>query len=223
MKVFSQQLSEETLKAFKDHHEKYHKDPRVNDINLHEIDIRTRIFPHHDAWKYVKEICLRHFPKAPDEEIYANYQRQSMPTFMHVDDYGAFREEETWTIIIPMHTDHRLSVVIFKKKFNDNKELQDFVRNFPYENLTKCNNITKKIHLQHTPYNWKKPEDYLADYLELDGVFHYNLGDYVLFDTSNLHVSSNFKIYPEYKHKDLVQIHIGKTPNKGYNPFYKKN
>jgi len=145
-----------------------------------------------------------------------------MPTFMHVDEYGAFREEETWTIIIPMHTDHRLSVVIFKKMFNNNEELKEFVVNFPYESSIKCNNISKEIPLQHTPYNWKKPEDYLADYLELDGVLHYNLGDYVLFDTNQLHVSSNFKIYTEYKHKDLVQIHIGKTSNKGYNPFYRK-
>jgi len=221
MEVFKNEISPHTIEIFKEHYKKYKDDKSVNDINLHEIDIRTRIFPTHKAWDEIKKICIKHFPSITDKEIYANYQRQFKPTFMHVDEYGAYRESDTWTIIIPLHTDTRLSVVIFKKIFNTNEDLQKFIINFPYETEKKCNNISQLVPLQHTPNDWKNPENFLSDYLELDGVFYYNEGDYVLFDTNKLHVTSNFSILPEYKFKDLIQIHIGKSNRKGYDPFYR--
>jgi hypothetical protein len=222
MQIFSNKISEKTINVFRKHYEEYKDDKKVNDINSHGIDIRTRIFPNMEAWEEIKKICVEHFPSVTDQEIYANYQRQSMPTFMHVDEYGTNRSEPTWTIIIPMHTDTRLSVVIFKEIFNSNEDLKNFIKDFTYENSQKKSNISEKIPLQHTPFNYKKENDYLADYLDLDGVFYYKIGDYVLFDTNQLHVTNNFKIYPEYKYKDLIQIHIGKAGKNGYNPFYKK-
>ena len=219
MKIYKNKITDETLQIFRNHYERYKGIKKLNDINSHDIDIRTRIWPEHEAWKEIKKICIEHFPDVKDKEIYANYQRQSKPTFMHVDEYGAFRENPTWTIIIPMHDDPRLSVVIWKKIFNNNDELKNFIMNFPYDTSKKLNNVSEQVALQHTPFNYKQPNEFLSDYVDLDGVFNYRLGDYVFFDTNQLHVTSNFSLLNEYKHKDLVQIHIGTTSNKGYNPY----
>ena len=74
--------------------------------------------------------------------------------------------------------------------------------------------------IDHTPHNYKNPDQYLIDYMDLDGIFEYKLGDYVLFDTNQAHASSNFTTLKEYEHKDLVQIHIGKSPATGHDPYF---
>ena len=218
MQVFSNKISETTLDIFRKHHEMFANDKKLNDINSHNIDIRTLMEPGTSAFEEVRKICNNHF--SPDATLYANYQRQTNPTEMHVDEWGAYRTEPTHTIIIPLHTDPRLGVVIFKEIFNTNQDFIKFLQNYPYETKTKSSNISEQYALQHTPTNFRNG-DYLVDFMELDGVFQYNLGDYVLFDTNQVHVSIDFKGYPEYKVKNLVQIHIGQSTGKGYNPFIK--
>lgn len=223
MQIFHDALSTTSIDIFRKHHADHKDDVDLNDINSLGIDTRTRIMAGTDAFAEVKKLCLKHFPGTEDEQIYANYQRQANPTFMHVDEYGKDRIQKTWTIIIPMHTDERLSVVLFKEIFNSNEDLQEMVKAFPYDTSVKKNNVSQQVPLDHTPFNYKKEDDYLADYLDLDGIFKYKLGDYVLFDTNQLHCSSNFKVYKEYEHKDLVQIHIGTNSGKGYNPYFNKS
>ena len=222
MEVFRDAISLDTIDVFRKHHQKYSTEKSLNQINPVEIDVRTLIDEESDAFAEIKKICQKHFPAVKNSEIYANYQRQSKPTFMHVDEFGTGRTEKTWTIIIPMHNDERLSVVLLKNYFDSNEDLKKFLMEFDYENSMKKNDVSKQVPLCHTPNNWKKPDQYLADYMDLDGVFKYRIGDYVLFDTNQAHASSNFKIYPEYAHKDLVQIHIGKSPQMGHDPYFFK-
>jgi hypothetical protein len=220
MEIFRDAVSLDTIDIFRRHHQTHSLDQSLNHINRGNIDVRTLITEDTNAFDEIKKICQKHFPDVKDGEIYANYQRQSNPTFMHVDEFGTDREEKTWTIIIPMHTDERLSVVILKNYFNNNEDLKKFVMEFDYEKSTKKNDVSKQVLLTHTPNNWRNPSQYLADYMDLDGVFKYKIGDYVLFDTNQAHASSDFKIYPEYAYKDLVQIHIGKSASRGHNPYY---
>jgi hypothetical protein len=97
------------------------------------------------------------------------------------------------------------------------------IQTFAYDTSVKKSNVSQQITLDHTPFNYKKENDYLVDYLELDGILKYKIGDYVLFDTNQLHCSSNFKVYEEYEYKDLVQIHIGTSGTGGYNPYSLKS
>lgn len=219
MEIFRDAVTSNTIDIFRLHYQNYSSDNKMNEINHYEIDVRTSIRPGTNAFDEVKKICQRHFPDVQDDEIYVNYQRQSKPTFLHVDEFGTDRKEKTWTIIIPMHNDERLSVVLLKNYFNRNDDLKKYVMEFDYENAVKKSDVSKQVPLSHTPNNWRNPDQYLVDYMDLDGVFTYKIGDYVLFDTNQAHVSSDFKIYPEYAHKDLVQIHIGKAPGTGYYPY----
>jgi hypothetical protein len=220
MEIFRGSISKNTIDVFRQHHQKYSADKSKNYVNQAGIDIRTLIQEGTDAFDEVKKICLKHFPLVENREIYANYQRQSKPTFMHVDEFGADRTEKTWTIIIPMHTDDRLNVVLLKNYFNTNEDLKKFVINFDYDNAVKKNNASTQVTIDHTPHNYKNPDQYLIDYMDLDGIFEYKLGDYVLFDTNQAHASSNFTTLKEYEHKDLVQIHIGKSPATGHDPYF---
>ena len=220
MEIFRGSISKNTIDVFRQHHQKYSADKSKNYVNQAGIDIRTLIQEGTDAFDEVKKICLKHFPLVENREIYANYQRQSKPTFMHVDEFGADRTEKTWTIIIPMHTDDRLNVVLLKNYFNTNEDLKKFVINFDYDNAVKKNNASTQVTIDHTPHNYKNPDQYLIDYMDLDGIFEYKLGDYVLFDTNQAHASSNFTTLKENEHKDLVQIHIGKSPATGHDPYF---
>ena len=223
MQIFYDALSPTTIDVFRKHYDQYKDNVDVNHITSHGIDIRTLIRSGTEAHVEIKKLCQKHFPDTEDDQIYANYQRQATPTFMHVDEYGKNRKEKTWTIIIPMHTDERLSVVLFKEIFNCNEDLKELVQNFPYDTSVKKSNVSQQVPIDHTPFNYKKENDYLADYMELDGIFKYKLGDYVLFDTNQLHCSSNFKLYKEYEYKDLVQIHIGTSGTGAYNPYSVKS
>ncbi len=222
MQIFKDTLSAQTLDIFREHHARFKDDKEQNMINAHEIDIRTLMQPGTEAFVEIKKICEKHFPNVQDDDIYANYQRQSKPTFLHVDEYGTNRKEKTWTIIIPMHTDDRIGVILFKDFFNTNDEIKQMVMNFDYSKATKKSTVSQDHPVSHLPFNYKNEDEKFIDYLELDGVFKYRLGDYVLFDTNQAHASIDFSVFPEYKHKDLVQIHIGSTADEGYDPFYKE-
>ena len=219
MQIFHNALSLTTIDIFRKHYESKKDDVSINLINAHGIDTRTIMLPGSEAFAEVRKLCRKHFPGTEDEQIYANYQRQTNPTFMHVDEYGKDRKQKTWTIIIPMHTDERLGVVLFKESFNCNEDIKKMVETFPYDTSVKKSDVSQQVPIDHTPLNYKKENDYLADYLELDGIFKYKIGDYVLFDTNQLHCSSNFKVFKEYEHKDLVQIHIGTPRGRGSDPY----
>ena len=222
MKIYHDAISPATIEIFRRHYDENKNNNKTHLKNSHDIDTRTMIYSGTEAFAEVKKLCQKHFPDPQNNQIYANYQRQSSPTFMHIDEYGKNRKQETLTIIIPMHTDDRLSVVLFKEMLNCNEDLHEMIKSFPYETSVKKSNVSEQVPIDHTPFNYKKENDYLADYLELDGIFKYKIGDYVLFDTSQIHCSSNFKIYKEYEHKDLVQIHIGTPGSGGYNPYSNK-
>ena len=209
MQVFNNAISLDTVEIFREHHEKYKDDKNLNVHNSYGIDVRTNIKPGHRAWDEIKKICIKHFPDITDDRIHANYQRQSKPTYMHVDELSQSKEDIVYTIIIPMHTDERVGAVFFNKHFLKGEELQKFVEGFDYDNSEKKSNVSEQINIRHTPTNYKKENDYLADYMDLQGVFRYKIGDYVLFDGNHLHCSSDFTVFPEYQHKDLVQLHIG--------------
>lgn len=225
METFTNALSRDTIDTFKQYFNDFKDEKSLNDVNQFGIDVRTIIRSGSSAFEKIKEIVKRHMPDVDEDTIYANYQRQVKPTFMHVDEYGTDREQKTWTIIIPMHDDPRLRVVLFKNFFNTNNDLKEFIQNFDYENSERISEVSKQVPLSHTPNNWKNTDQMLVDYMDLAGVFEYKLGDYVLFDTNVAHVSSDFTMYPEYKFKDLVQMHFGgsKSANKMDYPYHKKN
>ena len=66
--------------------------------------------------------------------------------------------------------------------------------------------------LAHTSKHWKHGQ-YFADTLELKGIFEYNVGNYVIFDTNLIHSSNNWKKIDDWKdkHKEIIQVHFKDT------------
>ena len=213
MEIYRNSITESQRAIWRDYWDSYNQDRYVcGQENGSPIDHRLVIRPGTAAHQAVREVVSRHF--APDVAIWANYQRQYKPHNIHMDAYGSHRAAPTHTIIIPMLQDPRIEVIIFRELCNTNDELQQQIQAWG-ERITPDtvqSRVSESHDVEQTSRHWKH-QQYFVDTLTLDGVFGYNLGDYVLFDTNQLHVSSNWKKYPEYaaadSHKDLVQIHIG--------------
>jgi len=204
MQVFQNKISNTTLDIFRKHHEMFANDEALNEKHYGAGEVKTLIKKGTLAYEEIIKICNNHFSE--DVRMYAAYQRQVAPTELHVDSNDD-DDSPSHTICIPMHTDPRIGSVIFKEKFHTNEDFRSFLQDFPYESRKKLTNISERYDLGHTAYNYKN-NDRLADFLQLDGAFEYKLGDYMLFEADQLHSSIDFRSYPEYEYKDLVQIHI---------------
>jgi hypothetical protein len=97
---------------------------------------------------------------------------------------------------------------VWKEKSWDNAELHIFVNQWGKlrKLKKKVSNISEVEDLEHT-YD-KNQESYMADYLNLDGIYSYKAGTAVLFDATQLHCTSNWKKYNEFPYRELLQIHI---------------
>jgi hypothetical protein len=170
-------------------------------------DWRCVIVPKSKAYIQIRNILNNHF----DSSVYfwADYQRQYFPQNMHIDDYGKDRKHPTYTIVIPLVDDSRLKTIVWKDMFPSNKEWNEYVMTWKKEEHTKKNNISELVDLEHNFY--KEYGEYIGEYMDIDAVFEYHVGDYVLFDTNQIHSSSTWVRYKEYEYKDLVQIHITDT------------
>ena len=50
--------------------------------------------------------------------------------------------------------------------------------------------------------------DYMCDYLTLDGIYTYKKGSGCLFDARQFHCTSNWPKYKKFKNRELLQIHV---------------
>jgi hypothetical protein len=171
------------------------------------IDIRCETKLEDKINTHIENIVSKHF-KIDEVTYWSAYQRQENPHNLHIDELDP--EHPSWTIVIPVITDPRLKVVIFKESFTNNEKWSAFyekcnkmIRLFP--KFSKKNNTSISEDLEHTIDN---NGIYVTDYLTLDTIFEYKLGSYVLFDANQVHVSSNWKKYTEYSNKELLQIHV---------------
>ena len=98
--------------------------------------------------------------------------------------------------------------IVWKEKCCDNEELHRYVAKWGEErdHWPRVSNISAVEDLEHT-FD-KNQGDYLADYLELDGVFSYEQGSTALFETVQLHCTSNWCKYPQHNLRELLQIHV---------------
>lgn len=174
------------------------------------IDHRCQIDPKSRTYANMKNIVQRHFKG--EFKFWTAYQKQTNPHRLHIDDYGKDRKNPTYTIVMPMFTDPRVKTYVFQDIFADNVAWQQHT-------ATWCKMVRMKMKMNQPKSNISETEDlehtvdpnvnaYIADYLELDGIFHYERGSYVLFDSNQVHASSNWRKYPEYQSKEILQIHI---------------
>jgi hypothetical protein len=208
-------LTSEEIQIFKNYWNEHNSQSYINAFatvnhpskeRADHIDRRLLIVPDSEPYNILKRLVEQYFPV--DTYFWANYQRQSMGHQLHVDEYGKNRQEPTWTIILALDTEPKFKAIIFKDLCNSCDEMYQMLFD-RQKNSQKVSNITKVEDLEHNI-----PE--LCDYMELDGIFEYKAGCGVLFDTNQVHCSSHWTKYPEFKYRDLVQLHIGISSKDSY-------
>jgi hypothetical protein len=97
---------------------------------------------------------------------------------------------------------------VWKEIVKSNADLANYVKlwNLKRHKLTKVSTIRNEQDLEHT-YD-ENAQDYLCDYLNLDGIFEYQAGSGVLFNGRQLHCTSNWLKYKKFKSRELLQIHV---------------
>jgi hypothetical protein len=173
------------------------------------IDHRLEVKRSDPEYQIIENIVRAVHPNATD--IWSALQRQSRAHNIHIDDYSMQTPYPTWTYVIALDTIPEFKTIVFKEKSGSNaKMVEEWFMTWNPEITTRVSNISETEDLEHTqdPKNGK----YIADYLNLDGIFTYQAGDAVLFETIQLHCTSNWNKYPQYKMRELLQIHYTVPP-----------
>ena len=215
MKIIDNLLSPEELTLFKEYWDKNNQEGYVNwhsEGHLYAerseyIDKRLLIQKYTNLWRILKRVVDENVGK--NEPFWANYQRQSLPHMIHIDDYGKGATWDTYTIVIAVDTNPKFKTYVWKEEARDNEKLQAFCEQWGRDRLTtpRVSNMSETEDLEHT--RDEHNGDFMADWLHLDGVFEYKSGSGVLFKTTQFHTTSNWCKYPEVTHRDLIQLHIG--------------
>ena len=175
------------------------------------IDQRLLIKPGSRAHTILKNIVEQHF--APGTNFWANYQRQICPHALHVDEYGKDRTQPTWTMIFALDTEPRFKVYVFKELFNSCADIEPYFQQRVGQ--PPVSDFSSREDVEHN-LDCYDPQANRCDHLELDGVWSYQAGDGILFDTNAIHTTSYWVKHTDLKIRDLVQLHIGAAEETSY-------
>ena len=171
------------------------------------IDHRILITEEHSVRSIIERVTRRFLPNAVN--IWANYQRQTYPHILHVDDYCKdYSPAPTYTVIIALDDAPEHSAVLYQEEAASCADLDRmYVEccNGGRDSTPQKNEWSKYEDIEHTVE--KFTGTYFGDWLTPDAVFRYRAGSGVFFKASQIHCSGNWRKYNKFTHKDLVQIH----------------
>jgi hypothetical protein len=172
------------------------------------IDNRWNLNIDHANLLFIKELVASHFDSW--DLIWSAYQIQTNPHHIHIDEYGksTWPEKKCWTYVLAFDTVPEFKTIIWQEEFRDGQEFAHWIEHVwapNRANLSKSN-ISQQQALEHT-FD-ENNQDYVADYLTLEGVFEYKKGSAVLFDGNKLHCTNNWRKYPQFTQRELLQIHV---------------
>jgi hypothetical protein len=173
------------------------------------IDHRLEIKGSDLEFTIIEDIVRAIHPNATD--IWSALQQQNRAHNIHIDDYSMQTPHPTWTYVIALDTIPEFKTIVFQEKAGSNALMVDkYFMTWNPEIAARVSNISETEDLEHTqdPHNGK----YIADYLTLDGIFTYEAGSAALFETVQLHCTSNWNKYSQHKMRELLQIHYTVPP-----------
>ena len=172
------------------------------------LDFRLIIDHQSNEWDIIKNLVFQNFDSKKVKSIYCAYQQQDLPHGLHIDDYKKDFADYRYTYIIALDSIPEFKAIIFIEEDHDNNTLseriQDWGRNKKI--LSKKNDLSQTQDIDHTID--MNQHAYLAEYLTLDGIFEYQIGNAVLFKATQIHCSSDWIKYKKFKHRQLLQIHV---------------
>lgn len=201
-------ISNDEINTIRDFYE-LHKDECY--VNWQEedkiIDIRCTI---PSEFAIINKIVKTYFKNPLD--VWAGYQRQSKPHNIHIDDYGINEIKDIYTLIISLDTIPEFKTFVWKEQASSNAELHKYVAKWGEDRSTliRLNTISEMEDLEHTKDI--NQDDYMCDYLELDGIYSYKKGCGVLFSAKQFHCTSNWVKYKKWEYRELLQIHVAVEP-----------
>jgi hypothetical protein len=201
------ELTENEVQFFKDYWNNNQDSVCVNGEQDGKIlDRRLTISDKSAGYKIIERIVNKYFPTV--DEFWSGYQRQNFAHNIHIDDYGIDQEKFVYTFVFSLHTEPRFKTYIWQEKCHSNQALHDFVANWGTnkKHCIKKTNISQQEDLEHT-YD-QNQEEYMCDYLEVDGIYSYQSGSGALFSAKQLHCTSNWTKYQDIPYRDLLQIHV---------------
>jgi hypothetical protein len=159
-------------------------------------------------WKMVTDIVSQDFSETV--AIWSALQSQRFAHNIHVDDYGLedYPDIPMYTYIFALDTVPEFKTIVWKEIVKSNADIPNYLKlwNLKRHKLPKTSSISADQDLEHT-YD-ENAQDYLCNYLNLDGIFEYQAGSGVLFNGRQLHCTSNWLKYKKFKSRELLQIHV---------------
>jgi hypothetical protein len=202
------ELSEKDIQTLKKYWDDTQDKVYVNWIQDGKVlDRRLIVKEDSEAFDIVERIVKKYFKEYA--VIWGGYQRQNFAHQIHIDDYGEeFAGMYRYTFIFSFLTEPRFKTIVWKETAWNNAALHELVTKWGKQRkiLKKKSNISTVEDLEHT-FDTNQ-QDYLSDYLELDGVYTYQEGSGLLFDATQLHCTSNWIKYEDIPYRELLQIHV---------------
>jgi len=208
MMVLDQVCSQDEVNMFKQYFREHYQNKYLNWAVAGEtIDHRLLIDELSPEFQIILRIVRANFDNPT--RVWSAYQRQTRPHKIHIDDYGSDRPGLfRYTYILGMEDVSEFKVIIWKETCHDNQKLHEFVEKWGRTKKfqKKKNRLSEEQDLEHT-YD-SNQQDYISDYLTLDGIYTYKTGGACLFDATQLHCTSNWVKYQRWPYRELLQIHV---------------
>lgn len=172
------------------------------------IDTRWNLNLNNSKLSFITSLVTKHFNSW--DKVWSAYQIQTNPHNIHIDEYGksTWPEKKCWTYVLAFDTVPEFKTIVWKEEFRDGQEFAQWIEHkwAPNRSSMSKNIISQEQDLEHTFDD--NNQDYLADYLTLEGIFEYKKGSAVLFDGNKLHCTNNWRKYPQFTQRELLQIHV---------------
>lgn len=171
------------------------------------LEYRSEILESTDpARQLLESIVYQYIPK--NVWFYAAYQRQFMPQGIHVDDIpDGSNLDWCFSGIIPLdpNNDDIHKTIVWNKSFATTEKMFEYIQTIDKSTLNYENKNSSKYDIEHALYGIFE----VLDFIELDGVYNYQLGSIGLFTRTNMHCSSNWRKYNTCEYKDFIVLHFG--------------
>lgn len=169
------------------------------------IDRRVVLAYNDPAFMMIRDILDRHFHGS--QWFYIAYQRQLVPHGLHIDgkkdDYVS---AEGYSIVIPMQQAPEFKFFLWNQHFDDMDEIQQFreeLKRNP-EKFIRVNDLSQHHKLRHCNFDFSHP---ITDYMELEGIYDYEIGTMVKFPKHLAHASHDWLSCGQHTHKDMIIVH----------------
>lgn len=207
MKIIENAFNQEQLQIFKNYWANNQTKTYVNwELDGEVLDRRLILNESGPEFSLVKEVVLKDFTNPI--QIWSAYQRQNFCHHIHIDDYGDDTPFFRYTYVFSLDTVPEFNTIVWKEAAHNNDALKEHVGEWGKQRLllSKKSNISETQDLEHT-YD-ENQEDYFCDYLTLDGIYNYKAGCGVLFGATQYHCTSNWRKYPQFNYRELLQVHV---------------